>query len=60
MLYNNDMSNNELSYQLIVSTMNQNNIGDLCKRMNINSDAIIINQCGKYEYSEITLAGGVF
>lgn len=41
-----------MTFQIIVSTMNQGN-DDLIRKMNINSDAIIINQCGRMAYHEI-------
>ena len=41
-----------LTYELIVSTMNQKN-DDLIKKMNINSNAIIINQTDVTKYQEI-------
>ena len=43
-----------LTYELIVSTMNQKD-DCLVKKMNINSDAIIINQTDKFEFHEIKL-----
>lgn len=47
-----------LTFQLIVSTMNQVNYHKLAKKMNICSDAIIINQSNKTEYNEVILSGG--
>ena len=44
-----------MTYQLIVSTMNQQD-DSLIERMNINSDAIIINQSNKFSYHE-TIVG---
>ena len=40
-----------MTYQLIVSTMNQQD-DSLIERMNISSDAIIINQSNKFSYHE--------
>lgn len=40
-----------MEYQLIVSTMNQHD-DSLIDKMNINSDAIIINQADKFQYHE--------
>lgn len=41
-----------MTFQIIVSTMNQKT-DDLLSKMNINSDAIIINQCSKVAFHEI-------
>lgn len=42
--------------QLLVSTMNQTDYS-LIKKMNIKTDAIVINQCDKNSYKEFTLNG---
>lgn len=41
-----------MDIEVLVSTMNNNN-PSLLRTMNIKSDAIIINQCDKFEYSEL-------
>lgn len=43
-----------MTLEVLVSTVNSNP-KELIKKMNINSDAIIINQCDKNGYEEITL-----
>lgn len=47
-----------MEYQLIVSTMNQKN-DDLIKKMNITSNAIIINQSDNMSYRETAIEGAV-
>jgi glycosyltransferase involved in cell wall biosynthesis len=42
-----------LSIQLLVSTMNQTDFS-LIEKMNIQTNAVIINQCDHYEYHELT------
>ena len=46
-----------MRYQLIVSTMNQQD-DNLIKKMNIHSDAIIVNQADRVGYQETTVEGG--
>lgn len=41
-----------MKLEVLVSTMNCNNPKELAEKMNINSDAIIINQCDKVAYEE--------
>ena len=43
-----------MKYQLIVSTMRQDD-DSLIKKMNINSNAIIINQSNKVSYHETSI-----
>lgn len=45
-----------MKYQLIVSTMNQTD-ESICERMRIDSDAIIINQCDKFEKKTVSHNG---
>ncbi len=40
---------NQKSYQLLVSTMNQSD-DSLCEKMNISSDAVVINQCDRFGF----------
>lgn len=47
------MGSDELSLQVLVSTMNQNDF-KLLDKMKLDSDAIIINQSDKHGYEEIT------
>nr|BAM94794.1 putative glycosyltransferase [Streptococcus suis] len=47
-----------MDYQLIVSTMNQNN-DDLIRRMNIRSNAIIINQSENVSFHETIINEGI-
>ena len=41
-----------MKLEILVSTMNCTEPKELVKKMNINSDAIIINQCDKFSYEE--------
>ena len=41
----------EMTYQLLVATMNQTD-RSLCERMNLHSDAIIVNQCDRFAAEE--------
>ena len=41
----------KLSYQILVSTMHQNDFS-LYKKMNLESDAIIIDQCQENSFDE--------
>ena len=42
-----------MNLQVLVSTMNQKDIFNLLEKMNINSDAIIINQCDNHNYEKL-------
>ena len=46
----------KMKYQLIVSTMNQVD-HSLCEKMKINSDAIVINQCDRFEKDSFEYRG---
>lgn len=46
-----------LKIQVLVSTVD-NDADELYKKMNIDTDAVIVNQCGKYDYKEFELAHG--
>lgn len=39
-----------MTVEVLISTMNQKNIKELVKQMNIQTDAIVINQCGHDSY----------
>ena len=41
-----------MNIEVLVATMNQKDFS-LIKKMNLHGDAVIINQCGKEEYTEI-------
>ena len=45
-----------MRYQLLVSTMHQSDHA-LCRRMNLHSDAIIVNQCGRNEIEQFRYGG---
>ncbi len=45
-----------MKYQIIVSTMHQKD-HSICERMNLNSDAIIINQCDRFEKESFEFRG---
>ena len=45
-----------MTLQVLISTVNAN-VKSLIKKMNINSEAIIINQCDKNDYEEINYKG---
>ena len=47
-----------MKYQLIVSTMNQQD-DSLIEKMNIKSDAIIINQSNSFSYHETKLKNSI-
>lgn len=42
-----------MNLQVLVSTMNHKDIFNLLEKMNINSDAIIINQCDNHNYEKL-------
>ncbi len=46
-----------LKIQVLVSTVD-NDADELYKKMNIDTDAVIVNQCGKYDYKELEPAHG--
>lgn len=46
-----------LSLQLLVATMNLKDIDSLCKKMNVKSDALIINQANNVKYEKIDYCG---
>lgn len=46
-----------LKVQVLVSTVD-NDAAELYKKMNIDTDAVIVNQCGKYDYRELELSHG--
>lgn len=45
-----------MTYQLLAATMNQND-HSLCERMNLHSDAVIVNQCDRFGAEEWTHNG---
>lgn len=50
------LGSDEMSVQVLVATMNQQDTS-LIERMNLHSDAIIINQCDKNDYEEVNKDG---
>lgn len=46
-----------LKVQVLVSTV-EHDAAKLYKKMNIDTDAVIVNQCSKYDYEEFELPGG--
>ena len=47
-----------IKVQVLLSAVNQD-IRKLPEKMNIETDAVIVNQCDKYDYREFTLRGGM-
>lgn len=44
-----------MNIELLVSTMYQKNIIELCEKMNIQTNAIVINQCDKFNYEKFDI-----
>ena len=49
----------KMSVQVLVATMNQND-DELVKKMNIQSDAIVVNQCGENQFNHFMQDGNDF
>lgn len=48
-----------MKIELLVSTMYENNVIELYKKMNIQSDAIVINQCDKIDFEKKQVNGSI-